>query len=191
VLDWLEVEAQRQPFHVIEVEKKITLDVGGLALRVRADRIDQVPGGKLLIDYKTGEVSTAGWDGPRPDQPQLPLYAAFGNTPDLVGAVFAQTRWPKDKMLFKGRLENARANLCETLKDKDPLLTEPYTAETVEQWREVLVNLSASFVRGEAQIDPHIYPKSCQYCELHGLCRIAESRAFDDSRDAAEEEESE
>jgi probable DNA repair protein len=191
VLDWLEIESERQPFQVAQVEQKIDLVVGGLALKVRADRIDEVPGGKLLIDYKTGEVSTAGWDGPRPDQPQLPLYAAFGNTPDLVGAVFAQTRWPKKKMMFKGRVEDARVSLCATLKDKDPLLTDRYTPETVEQWRDTLEHLSASFVRGEAQVDPHIYPQSCQYCELHGLCRVSESRAFDAAQDAADEEESE
>jgi ATP-dependent helicase/nuclease subunit B len=191
VLDWLAIEADRQPFQVDQVEQKIELVVGGLALKVRADRIDEVPGGKLLIDYKTGEVSTAGWDGPRPDEPQLPLYAAFGNTQDLVGAVFAQTRWPKTKMMFKGRVEDARASLSATLKDKDPLVTEPYTPETVEQWRDTLEHLSASFVRGEAQVDPHIYPKSCQYCELHGLCRVSESRAFDAAQDAADEEESE
>lgn len=191
VMDWLDVESQRQPFQVAQVEQKIAPVVGGLALSARADRIDEVPGGKLLIDYKTGEVSTAGWDGPRPGEPQLPLYAVFGNTPDLVGAVFAQTRWPKDKMQFKGRIQDARASLCATLKDKDPLLAEPYTPELVEGWRETLENLSAKFVRGEAQIDPHVYPKSCQYCELHGLCRVAESRAMDAALDAEDDEDSE
>ena len=51
-----------------------------------------------------------------------------------------------------------------------------YNHDLVEQWRGTLLNLSESFVRGEAQVDPHVYPKSCQYCPLDGVCRVVESR---------------
>jgi probable DNA repair protein len=188
VMDWLIVESARRPFQVTAVEEEINIVVGGLPLKVRADRIDQVPGGELLIDYKTGEVSTASWEGPRPEQPQLPLYAAFG-TKRLIGVVFAQVR--QLNLVFKGRVNDARANLSETLEAKDPLLTEPYTPDQVEEWRGVLVNLAETFVRGEAQVDPHVYPKSCQYCPLQGVCRVAELRGHGMIQDAADEEEAE
>ncbi|MGB9417157.1 MAG: PD-(D/E)XK nuclease family protein [Acidobacteriaceae bacterium] len=183
VMDWLEIENLRQPFQIASVEQKATIQVGDLLLGVRADRIDQVAGGKLLIDYKTGEVSTASWDGPRPEQPQMPLYAAFGGATNLIGAVFAQVR--PSKMGFKGRVEDVRTNMSETL-DARRLVTSPYTAELIEEWRGTLLHLADSFVRGEAQVDPRIYPKSCQYCSLGGVCRVAESRgtsAIDDSGD--------
>jgi probable DNA repair protein len=183
VMDWLEIEILRKPFQVASVEEKATIQVGDLSLGVRADRIDQVAGGKLLIDYKTGEVSTASWEGPRPEQPQMPLYAAFGGATNLIGAVFAQVR--PSKMGFKGRVEDVRANLSETL-DARQLVTAPYTADLVEEWRGTLLHLAESFVRGEAQVDPRIYPKSCQYCSLQGVCRVAESRGtipIDDSGD--------
>jgi ATP-dependent helicase/DNAse subunit B len=188
-MDWLAVESTRQPFQVVSVEQKSTIQVGSLALSVRADRIDQVPGGELLIDYKTGEVSTTSWEGPRPEQPQLPLYAAFGGSEKLIGTVFAQVRWPK--LVFKGRVHEARANLSDALDAKDPLVTEPFANDLMEEWRRTLVNLSGSFARGEAQVDPHVYPKSCQYCSLHGLCRVAEGRGAGTLQDSVDDEDAE
>ena len=45
--------------------------------RFEVDRLDRLPGGGYaIIDYKTGAVSPAQWEGDRPDAPQLPLYAA-------------------------------------------------------------------------------------------------------------------
>jgi ATP-dependent helicase/nuclease subunit B len=189
VMDWLAFESGRQPFQIVAAEKKIDMFVGDLALRVRADRIDRVSGGELLIDYKTGDVSTTSWEGPRPEQPQLPLYAAFGGTTNLIGAVFAQVRRPK--LTFKGRVDDARTNLLRTLENKDPLVSTSYTAELVEEWRGTLLNLAESFVRGEAQVDPHIYPKSCLYCPLHGVCRVAELRGFGTVQDSADDEDAE
>jgi ATP-dependent helicase/nuclease subunit B len=189
VMDWLAIEATRQPFQVAQVEERNNIFVGELALTVRADRIDQVAGGKLLIDYKTGEVSTASWDGPRPEQPQLPLYAAFGHAENLVGAVFAQVRRPK--LAFKGRINDPRTNLSDKLAPKDAQLIEAYDPELVEQWRGTLVNLSESFVRGEAQVDPHVYPKSCQYCPLDGVCRVVELRGTPAPPDMTDDEDAE
>src|SRR6185437_12774343 len=188
VMDWLAIEAARQPFHVAEVEERSSIFVGELALSVRADRIDQVAGGELLIDYKTGEVSTASWQGPRPEQPQLPLYAAFGDAKHLIGAVFAQMR--PSKMAFKGRVDDARANLSATL-DARRLVTAHYTADLVEEWRGTLLHLAESFVSGEAQVDPHVYPRSCLYCSLHGVCRVAESRGAGTLQDAGQDEDTE
>lgn len=189
VLDWLAIEATRQPFHVAQVEERSSIFVGELALTVRADRIDDVAGGKLLIDYKTGEVSTTSWDGARPEQPQLPLYAAFGHADDLVGAVFAQVR--PSKLAFKGRVADPRTNLSDKLAAKDAQLIGAYNPEMVEQWRGILLNLSESFVRGEAQVDPHVYPKSCQYCPLDDVCRVVELRGTPVPPDTADEEETE
>lgn len=186
VMDWLELESERQPFQIAKIEEKDIIFVGNLALKVRADRIDEVAGGKLLIDYKTGEVSTTSWDGDRPEQPQLPLYAAFGHANDLVGAVFAQVRRPK--MTFKGRVADATVNLSNRLDPKRVMLTEPYTHDLVDQWRGTLLSLADSFVHGEAQVDPHMYPKSCQYCPLSGACRIVELRGTASTDDTAEEE---
>src|ERR1700747_974209 len=61
-------------------KKLDNVSVGGLKLRLRADRIDLLENGqRLLLDYKSGEVSVKDWEGERPDEPQRPLYAIFGN----------------------------------------------------------------------------------------------------------------
>jgi hypothetical protein len=91
-------------------------------------------------------------------------------------------------MGFKGRVGDAAANLSERL-DAKQLVTEPYTAEVVKDWRGNLLALAESFVRGEAQVDPHVYPKSCLYCPLHGVCRVAESRGSAAIEDSGDEEE--
>jgi len=45
-------------------------------------------GRQIIFDYKTGKVKAGGWDGDRPDEPQLPLYCATSDQP-IAGAVFA------------------------------------------------------------------------------------------------------
>ena len=37
--------------------------------------------------------------------------------------------------------------------------------------------LGSSFVRGDAAVDPKYAAKTCELCDLHSLCRIAEVRA--------------
>jgi probable DNA repair protein len=184
VMDWLTYEADRQPFTVAAVEEPVNIRVGELALRVRVDRVDEVAGGKLLIDYKTGEVSPNSWEGARLDQPQLPLYAAYGGTENLIGAVFAQVRRPDP--IFKGRVADAKNNLAASVKEDGKQIA-PYTPAVVEEWRTALGQLAAGFLRGEAVVDPRSYPKTCKFCELPGLCRIAEQRRSESL--AAEDDE--
>ena len=47
------------------------------------------------------------------------------------------------------------------------------------EWTKVVEHLGASFLRGDAAVDPKYGRKSCEFCELHSLCRIAEVRALD------------
>ena len=51
----------------------------------------------------------------------------------------------------------------------------PYSADMLQGWQNVLLDLGQQFLRGEAQVDPKQYPKTCEFCDLPGLCRIAES----------------
>ena len=76
----LEMESIRTPFGVVGVEQPIRADVGGLSVRGRIDRIDELgSGGPLaVIDYKTGTRNYPGdWLKERPRDLQLPFYATF------------------------------------------------------------------------------------------------------------------
>jgi len=56
-LDWIEAEIAGHPEREIAaVEAQGEMDVMGITLRGRADRIDRLPGGEFaIVDYKTGE----------------------------------------------------------------------------------------------------------------------------------------
>jgi probable DNA repair protein len=167
--EWLEYEARRADFTVEAGEEKLAATVGDLKLQVRVDRIDAVAGGRVIIDYKTGLLNSVSWDGPRPDEPQLPLYAGFGQIDHLKGVLLGRVR--EDKVKFIGRVEDARLVM-----PGDPKLTRPpYSADMLRGWQSALQGLGHQFLNGEAQVDPKQYPKTCQYCDLSGLCRIAEN----------------
>lgn len=190
---WLGKESERQPFQVLYTERRLdNVTVGDLNLNLRADRIDELPDGtRLLIDYKSSEVSAAQWEGERPEEPQLPLYAAFGGIERISGVLFAQIR--ANKMKFDGRVEDAHARLCSGLESNSKLLKNPYSEAMLEEWQASLQRLADAFLHGDAQVDPKQFPKTCQYCALPGLCRVRETsvvtRVADDAGSAGQGDE--
>ncbi len=167
--DWLEFEAKRAAFTVEAGEKKLPAAVGDLRLQVRVDRIDAIDGGRVIIDYKTGMLAGVSWDGPRPDEPQLPLYAGFGEIENLRGVLLARVR--DDMMKFIGRVDDEKA----VMPGDSKLIRPPYDAAMLQSWRSTLLDLGQQFLRGEAQVNPKQYPKTCEFCDLSPLCRIAEN----------------
>jgi len=167
--EWLEYEAGRSPFTVEAGEVKLAAAVGNLKLQMRVDRIDCIRNGRVIIDYKTGVVKTDAWEGERPDEPQLPLYAGFGRVDALQGVLLGRVR--EGETRFIGRVENA-----DDVRAGDTRLSKPpYRAEMLQAWQQVLMNVGEQFLRGEAQVDPKRYPKTCEFCPLPGLCRVAET----------------
>jgi ATP-dependent helicase/DNAse subunit B len=170
--EWLDQsERARVPFEVVSIEEKRTMNVGGLELSGRIDRMDrllegEMRGSHVLIDYKTGaRVTSNDWQGPRPDDPQLPLYAVTSE--EKVSALaFAKLR--AGDMKFSGFSEK---------KDQLPDVKQAKSWEgLVEGWKKELGALAGGFARGEAQVDPK-YPealKTCQNCDLQPLCRVHE-----------------
>jgi ATP-dependent helicase/nuclease subunit B len=170
--EWLEIEAKRVPFTVEATEKVLNdVRVGELKLRLRADRVDRVAEGeRLLLDYKSGEVSTKDWEGERQNEPQLPLYAVFGNVEDVSGVVFARIN--VEKTGLEGCVSDARAQIGTGPKPK--LTKNPYDDNMRQEWTAALVNLAEDFLHGEAQVDPKEQRKTCRFCAMPGLCRVAE-----------------
>jgi ATP-dependent helicase/nuclease subunit B len=178
ILEWLDLEATRVPFEVIACEEDLKdVSVGGLKLRLRGDRIDEVSEfARLLIDYKTGMVTPADWKVPRPGDPQLPLYAAFGNVDDVCGLLIARIR--AGETGISGMVKDAKTQLFADIKGTSPLLQNPYSDKVRDQWSEALLNLAHDFLRGEALVDPKDGRSTCEYCPLPGLCRVAERPAL-------------
>jgi probable DNA repair protein len=180
---WLEHELMRPNFVVRQREEKAeNVQIGPLHLNLRVDRVDETEGGELLIDYKTGRVSTNDWLSERPDAPQLPLYAVMSDATRLGGVAFARLRVGKE-MGWKGFA--AREGV---LLKADRLKAESFAAQ-VEEWREVLTKLAERFAAGEAGVRPKSYPKTCTYCRQRLLCRVA-GKNLEETEDEGETGES-
>lgn len=172
--DWLALEAQRGFFMVRDIERAVELDFGGVRMRARADRIDRLEDGSLVvIDYKTGSVNYRDWLGDRPAEPQLPLYCVATSEP-VSALVFGRLR--TGEMSFSGISERD-----DMLPGVDPSeqagnLGMTWT-ERQQGWREVLTGLAGQFHRGESAVDPLQRHKTCRVCRLETLCRIDELEA--------------
>jgi ATP-dependent helicase/nuclease subunit B len=163
--EWLEHERGRTEFTVVEREAPRRINAGGLELDLKVDRIDQQTsdGTYVILDYKTSEnLSPRDWDGDRPDAPQLPLYAVKSGR-KVSGAYFAKLVPGKTGLLGYGGED---------------------FAERLPEWERVIDQLGASFLQGDAAVDPKNAPKTCDFCDLHSLCRIGDLR-----RPGAAEEE--
>src|SRR5260370_961553 len=163
---WLEDELGRPKFAVKQREEKAgNVQIGPLHVNLRIDGVDETEGGELVIDYKTGRVSTSDWLSERPDAPQLPLYAVVVDAARLGGVAFARLRVGKE-MGWKGFVAGDGVLL-----KPDRLKTESFAAQ-VEEWRGVLTRLAEQFASGEAGVRPKSYPKTCTYCGQRLLCRV-------------------
>ena len=94
---WLDMEAQRLPFAVAQVEKNHQWQRGALNLKLRLDRIDSLADGRnVIVDYKTGVAAAKpepDWSRSRPVNVQLPFYAsvlADAAGGEVAGLVLAQ-----------------------------------------------------------------------------------------------------
>jgi probable DNA repair protein len=192
VSEWLRYESARMPFAVAETEFDARPSIAGLSLKVRLDRIDRLSDESLLvIDYKTGLVSPASWDLPRPDDAQLPLYAgsALEGGPESVGGLlFAQVRSGKS-MKFLGRVKDARGMLISDLNSRNALVNKPLREADLVAWRDYIETMARDFLAGRAEADPRDYPKTCERCQLQALCRIQENPPRDEGFDDGEEDE--
>jgi ATP-dependent helicase/nuclease subunit B len=171
---WLEEELKRGPFTVLAIEEEQHIAVGPLTLAVRMDRIDQIGAneaggeqtdGVFFVDYKTGSVANPSqWEGSRPDDPQLPLYALLPEAGELKGVAFAKIRAGKDMRWLgvqsePGILPASRGSVVNL-------------PELLAEWRANLDELAHTFAAGRAEVNPKNYPQTCTHCAQRLLCRL-------------------
>ncbi len=186
--EWLTMESARKPFHVVGHQLDVELNLSGLALQGRLDRLDEIDDRHVVIDYKTGAANAvSAWQVPRPRMPQLPFYAVAMKQQkfNLAGVSFAIVR--KGECTFKGYTREGNLLPCAdpAKRNFEGIAFDEYTG----RWAEELERLATSFVQGVAAVDPKI-PKgksnsSCEHCHLSALCRVG------DLADAAYDDESE
>lgn len=180
VTKWLEYERERAPFRVVETEYKTTANIEGLSFQVRLDRVDQLADGRMLvIDYKTGSVLPKAWELPRPDDVQLPLYAAFAlpQSWDVAGLAFAKVR--AGDVCFAGCVKDAETTIG-AVKNLGTLKKSSLREGALDAWRNKIQELARDFLAGRADVDPRDAEQTCKRCGLQTLCRIHEQAVTED-----------
>ena len=165
--EWLAIEKSRPEFIVVGIEAERVVAIGGFEVQIRADRVDALPDGReIILDYKTGQLKSRGWEGERPDEPQLPLYCSTNDRP-LAGAAFAFIR--TGELRFRG-LTASGVSLPAFA--KMPIHPAGSFDQQVLEWRRVLDRIAEDFRAGKAEVDPK--QGACDNCGLRALCRIRE-----------------
>jgi len=166
--EWLERERERGDFEVVRIEDRIAIEIGGLSLAGRLDRLDRLADGThAVIDYKTGNrAGPGGWLDERPDDPQLPLYAlAAGEA--VAALVIARIR--AGEMKFSG-FAAGECGIPGVRRAED-------WSALMQTWRTRLDALAREFASGWAAVDPKHGLATCRDCDLQPLCRVHEKRA--------------
>jgi RecB family exonuclease len=172
LLEWLGVERARAPFRVVGREVRRAMAPGGLPIDVRVDRVDELEDGSLvLIDYKTRAPGPPAWEGDRPAEPQLPVYAAWmaREGRPLAGLLFAEVR--TGAMRFRGLAASEEIAPGAQVTPTDRPLT-----VRVGEWEAALAGLASEFREGLGRVDP-AGPAACRDCVLGALCRVGDREA--------------
>jgi probable DNA repair protein len=167
VLQWLGVEKERAaPFAVERLEEKREVELAGLKLNLRMDRVDRLSNGSLvLIDYKSGAQTTKKLEGGRPQEPQLLVYAAVMDEP-IDGLYFGELRNRKARPVGHGARKHfpKQRGSQEHTNDWDEFLASS---------KETVFRLANEFQQGAAAVAP--ISGACAYCRVRPICRVGAS----------------
>lgn len=174
--EWLMYESGRSRFTVTGTEQKAAVVVAGLSLDLRLDREDALEDGSMLIiDYKSGSAGPDRWLTNRPEDIQLPLYAAFAvNQSDGInpgGLVFGKVK--TGEIGIDGKLRDPLSVLPKAWKTA-AIVKYPLTDDQLNDWRRTIEGLAIDFLAGKADVNPRDPDETCKNCELSTLCRIKE-----------------
>jgi len=174
IVELVAADLRRPPFTVEAAESPVELDLAGLLLRGRIDRVDRDALGDWVIDYKTSDPSLGGWLNERLPDPQVPAYS--GTREDLAGIGFGVLR--AGKTGYRGLVRgDDKVGPFKPLagQNRPPPPTEDWPAMRV--WWQVHVEaLAGEFAAGRAEVSPRD-AQACRYCGLDALCRRFEALA--------------
>ena len=177
--EWItQMEVPREPFEVVELEQKLSIEHGGIRMDIIIDRIDRVGDALVVVDYKTGvnnRINT--WADPRISNPQLPLYVLTDT--DIGAASFAQVASHQCKYIGIASQANILPKVGTKLGAGRKSPDAPVKLEQWEDWRDhwkfSLDTIASEIMQGVATVSP--MKNACTYCELKPVCRISSVEA--------------
>ncbi|MEK6532021.1 MAG: PD-(D/E)XK nuclease family protein [Deltaproteobacteria bacterium] len=191
---WASFESTRTSFRVKAVELSREINIKGLVIRGRIDRIDELPDGReVVLDYKSGRVDRKDWLGQRPKDPQLLIYSLAGEYDAISFA-----RVSPDECGFIG-LSSGQDLLPGIMEFEKDRMREKFSPAAdwrglIDGWRNIVERLASEFLSGVSAVDPatgvlaHRSRISvCSHCELNLLCRVFEAERTEE--DISEDEE--
>ncbi len=146
--------------------------------RLPRSRKDRLPRGThVVLDYKTGACAVRDWLGPRPEEPQLPMYALGARAVDAIA--FAQVR--AGDMEFKGLARDGGI-----LPGVEPVEKDRNAKKVgIHTWNALLASLrreldaiGIGYMAGDARVDPKRGKQTCANCDHRIACRVAEKASF-------------
>lgn len=181
--EWVALELQRgMPFAVRACEHERIVEVGGIAVRLIVDRIDELADGSLLmIDYKTSAtIDASSWAAERITEPQLPIYASFATDGEPVsGIALARVRLAGAR--FAGiTAEDGVLPGVKSLAGARPLYDETATPDwgaLLARWRKGLTMLADEIRAGEASVR-FTREQDLAWCEVAPILRLPERRVL-------------
>ncbi|MBF0381248.1 MAG: PD-(D/E)XK nuclease family protein [Magnetococcales bacterium] len=175
LLTWLGVESSRDTqFTVVEHEAKSTIEVAGVKINFRIDRLDKLESGEfVVVDYKTGSASVANWFSDRPQEPQMLLYA-LANQNNLAALVYGQITASQQRYLGLAHSQGIipAIDLLESGKYSPDHLD---WQTLLDHWSTVVDHLAQQYKQGVVWVDP--LPNACDWCDFPLLCRISEQQS--------------
>lgn len=179
LLEWAELECARGVgFQVKTTELEKTLEIGGLVVKGKVDRIDELEGGgEAVLDYKTGVPNRKDWLTRRPMEPQLLIYS-YSVDAGFDAVSFARVSPGECKFLGIAREDRALPGVKPYDDDKFRMEAGDLDWDSLMRfWKETLEALAKDFLSGVCDVDPNNLPnndRACRYCELGSLCRVSE-----------------
>jgi len=141
----LDIENRRAPFTVEAVEQRRDVEIAGLQVPCRIDRLDRLNSGDaLLIDYKTGRSMAGGWFDDRLGDCQLPTYAQDVGT-RLAAITVIGLRDDDIEFQGAGRLDDG-------LPGKHRHFSEGEWLQQLLRWSEQLDVLVKEFAAGDVRV---------------------------------------
>jgi probable DNA repair protein len=164
-LSWLQIDAARAPFKVIEMEADSVVDVHGVQIKIKRDRVDEIHGkGLAVIDYKENAPSLAGWNPDTMHEPQVPIGAlTLVESDQVVAAAFGALN--RDKQDLKGYANDPDLGGSMESRSVDGF------REVMSEWNTALAGISEKILAGNMDIDPINENVACSTCQLKAVCR--------------------
>ena len=166
---WLAIESNRGEFNAIHLEQSLRLQIGRHTLEVRIDRIDEVAGQLVVIDYKSGKANLSGINTQPIAAVQLPMYSLLE---EKISGVF-YTIVKEDDFRMLGVTDPASVlgddYFPQHTSKRNAKIVDDWTALR-QRWQEQLQKLVDDFVEGYAAVNPTT--DACTFCNFSSLCRI-------------------